>query len=147
MVDIDHFKKVNDSWGHLAGDQVLAAVAQVLAGQLRPYDIAGQFGGDEFAVLLPDATEATARQVAERMRASIANMNPMPGTTLQVTVSIGVAVGIPIGENPGTWSPSPMRPCTQPSKPAGTGSGQPHQPRGRAEAALAMRRRRLPRPD
>jgi diguanylate cyclase (GGDEF)-like protein len=99
MVDIDHFKKVNDTWGHLVGDQVLAAVARILAGQLRPYDVAGRFGGEEFAVLLPDATEATARLVAERMRASIATTNPMPGTTLQVTVSIGVAAAVPAREN------------------------------------------------
>jgi diguanylate cyclase (GGDEF)-like protein len=99
MVDIDHFKKVNDTWGHLAGDQVLAAVARALAGQLRPYDVAGRFGGDEVAVLLPDATEATARLVADRMRASIASTSPLPGSTLRVTVSIGVAAAIPASEN------------------------------------------------
>ena len=95
MVDIDHFKKVNDTWGHLVGDQVLAAIARVLARQLRPYDVAGRFGGEEFAVLLPDATEAGACLVAERLRSGIAATRPLPGSTLRVTVSIGVAVAIP----------------------------------------------------
>jgi diguanylate cyclase (GGDEF)-like protein len=99
MIDIDHFKKVNDTWGHLVGDQVLAAIAQALAGQLRPYDIAGRFGGDELAVLLPDATEATARLAAERLRSGIAATSPLPGSTLRVTVSIGVAAAIPARED------------------------------------------------
>jgi diguanylate cyclase (GGDEF)-like protein len=99
MVDIDHFKNVNDTWGHLVGDQVLAAVARVLAGQLRPYDVAGRFGGDEVAVLLPGAIEATARLVAERLRSGIAETSPLPGSTLRVTVSIGVACAIPARED------------------------------------------------
>jgi diguanylate cyclase (GGDEF)-like protein len=99
MIDIDHFKKVNDTWGHLAGDQVLAEVARALAGQLRSYDVAGRFGGDEFAVLLPGATEATARLVAERMRAGLTSTSPLPGTTSRVTVSIGVAAAVPAREN------------------------------------------------
>jgi diguanylate cyclase (GGDEF)-like protein len=99
MVDIDHFKKVNDTWGHLAGDQVLAAIARVLAGQLRSYDVAGRFGGEEFAVLLPGATGATARLVAERLRSAIAATRPLPGSTLRVTVSIGVAAAIPAPED------------------------------------------------
>jgi diguanylate cyclase (GGDEF)-like protein len=66
---------------------------------LRPYDVAGQFGGDEPAVLLPDATETTARVVAERLRSSIAATSPLPRSTLRVTVSIGVAVAFPVRED------------------------------------------------
>jgi len=99
MVDIDHFKKVNDTCGHLAGDQVLAAVARAMVGQLRPCDVAGRFGGEEFAVLLPDATEATARLGAERLRSSIAATRPLPGGALRVTVSVGVAVAAPVRED------------------------------------------------
>jgi diguanylate cyclase (GGDEF)-like protein len=56
MIDIDHFKQVNDRFGHLAGDQVLTAVATVIGSRLRPYDLAGRFGGDEIVLLLPGTT-------------------------------------------------------------------------------------------
>jgi len=100
MLDIDHFKKVNDAHGHLAGDRVLAALAAVLAAQLRGYDVAGRFGGEEFTVLLPDTTEVEACGIAERLRAQIA-ATPMLddregiGPALPVTVSIGVAAARP----------------------------------------------------
>jgi GGDEF domain-containing protein len=68
LVDIDHFKVVNDTYGHLAGDHVLRAVSDALQGQLRGYDLAGRFGGEEFIILLPQAHEADARNVAERLR-------------------------------------------------------------------------------
>jgi diguanylate cyclase (GGDEF)-like protein len=100
MLDIDYFKKVNDAYGHLAGDRVLAAVAGVLTAQLRRYDVAGRFGGEEFAVLLPDTTEVGARRIAERLRTQIA-ATPMAGdgkssrSGRRVTVSIGVAAARP----------------------------------------------------
>ena len=74
-MDIDHFKAVNDTYGHLVGDKALRAVTDALRSQLRDYDLAGRFGGEEFAVLLPHARESDALNVAERLRAHIAAMS------------------------------------------------------------------------
>ena len=68
LVDIDHFKVVNDTYGHLVGDKALRAVTDALRSQLRGYDLAGRFGGEEFVVLLPQAREQDALNVAERLR-------------------------------------------------------------------------------
>ena len=67
-MDIDHFKVVNDTYGHLVGDKALRAVTDALRSQLRGYDLAGRFGGEEFVVLLPHAREVDAINVAERLR-------------------------------------------------------------------------------
>jgi diguanylate cyclase (GGDEF)-like protein len=97
LIDIDHFKAVNDTHGHLAGDIALRAVADALREQLRGYDLAGRFGGEEFAVLLPEADEADAFGIAERLRTHVAAMSiPLGEVTrsparVQLTVSIGVA--------------------------------------------------------
>jgi diguanylate cyclase (GGDEF)-like protein len=97
MLDIDHFKQVNDTYGHLTGDAVLAALSAALRGLLREYDISGRFGGEEFAILLPHTDAASAGQIAERLRARLAQISvPISGpgndpSPLQVTVSIGVA--------------------------------------------------------
>ena len=97
LLDIDHFKAVNDTYGHLAGDQVLRAVAGIIGSQLRDYDIAGRYGGEEFAVLLPHTQPGQARRIAERLRMAVAaarlTASPVggPGTSLHVTVSVGVA--------------------------------------------------------
>ena len=96
MLDIDHFKKVNDTYGHLAGDAVLAAIAAATRALLRDYDIIGRFGGEEFAILLPHTGAAEATEVTERLRTRIPRIaipgggptRPMPSG---VTVSIGVA--------------------------------------------------------
>ena len=72
LVDIDHFKAVNDTYGHLVGDKALRAVTDALRSQLRDYDLAGRFGGEEFVILLPHAREADALSVAERLRTHIA---------------------------------------------------------------------------
>ena len=96
MLDIDHFKKVNDTYGHLTGDAVLAAIAAATRALLREYDIIGRFGGEEFAILLPQTSTAEATQVTERLRARIPHIaipgggpvSPMPSG---ITVSIGVA--------------------------------------------------------
>jgi diguanylate cyclase (GGDEF)-like protein len=97
MLDIDHFKRVNDTYGHLAGDAVLAALSATLRGLLRDYDITGRFGGEEFAILLPHTDTATAAQITERIRAKLADITVTAGNgngaevPLRVTVSIGVA--------------------------------------------------------
>lgn len=74
MVDLDHFKRVNDTYGHLAGDAVLKSVAETIAAVVRPYDAVGRFGGEEFVVLLPDVDQADARVLAERIRMAIARL-------------------------------------------------------------------------
>jgi diguanylate cyclase (GGDEF)-like protein len=96
MIDIDHFKKVNDTYGHLAGDAVLASLAATMRAVLRDYDIIGRFGGEEFSVLLPHTPAAEAAQAAERLRCKLAQLviptgNGPDRVPLQVTVSIGVA--------------------------------------------------------
>ncbi|GAA0946687.1 hypothetical protein GCM10009550_21540 [Actinocorallia libanotica] len=93
LIDIDYFKRVNDTHGHLVGDQVLASVAGTLCLQLRDYDIVGRFGGEEFAVLLPGADTVEACRVAERLRARVRRLAvPTEDTTVSVTISIGVAL-------------------------------------------------------
>jgi two-component system cell cycle response regulator len=93
MLDIDHFKKVNDTYGHLAGDQVLQAVAQCLATCVRPMDTVARYGGEEFAVILPGCQVAFGKIVAERIRETIASLTitAAPLVSIQVTVSIGGA--------------------------------------------------------
>jgi diguanylate cyclase (GGDEF)-like protein len=96
MVDIDKFKVINDTYGHLAGDQVLKEIANTLNTLLRDYDLAGRFGGEEFSLLLPQTRAVDAFRIAERVRANIAGLIIIaPGATggerVQVTVSIGVA--------------------------------------------------------
>jgi diguanylate cyclase (GGDEF)-like protein len=90
MLDLDHFKQVNDQRGHAVGDQVLANVGAVMRGVTRPRDFAGRNGGEEFAILLPDTEIPAALRIAERVRAAIAEMS-LSGTDATVTVSVGVA--------------------------------------------------------
>jgi len=87
MVDVDHFKQVNDRWGHAVGDRVLRRVAELLLSATRESDIVARVGGEEFAVLLPHTDEETATDIAERVRAAIALHTVDP----QVTVSVGVS--------------------------------------------------------
>jgi diguanylate cyclase (GGDEF)-like protein len=96
LVDIDHFKLVNDTYGHLVGDKALRAVTDGLRSQLRGYDLAGRFGGEEFVVLLPHAREEDALSVAERLRTHIAALSiPVndadeSGPQVKLTISVGV---------------------------------------------------------
>jgi diguanylate cyclase (GGDEF)-like protein len=95
LVDIDHFKVVNDTYGHLIGDRVLKAIAEALTSQSRDYDRAGRFGGEEFVLLLAQTTEQDACKIAERLRGYIAGLkiptdDRPDAPTLQVTISIGV---------------------------------------------------------
>ena len=93
LIDIDHFKAVNDVHGHLAGDDVLRAVATALRAQLRDGDLLCRFGGEEFAALLPGMDRSEAVQAAERLRAGVAAVvTPVAGAVVQVTVSLGVSV-------------------------------------------------------
>jgi diguanylate cyclase (GGDEF)-like protein len=96
MIDIDHFKRVNDSFGHAAGDQVLASLAQRLQAIVREVDILGRYGGEEFVALLPETNRESAIGVAERMRSEVERMLPVIGETeITITVSIGIAMLTP----------------------------------------------------
>ena len=96
LLDIDRFKAINDTYGHLTGDEVLKEIAHTLNTLLRDYDLAGRFGGEEFSLLLPQTRAVDALRIAERVRADIAGLSIIaPGATggerVHVTVSIGVA--------------------------------------------------------
>ena len=98
LLDLDHFKKVNDEVGHLAGDAALAAISLLLRGTVRRGDLVGRFGGEEFVVLLPEATPDEAEVVAERVRKAVAALrvptmatNGQPHELHGLTVSIGVS--------------------------------------------------------
>lgn len=95
IVDIDHFKRVNDTHGHTAGDAVLRAVAQRLESALREEDVVGRWGGEEFLAILPATTLSGARIAAERLRAGAAQPTPVDGSTsVTPTVSVGCAAGV-----------------------------------------------------
>jgi diguanylate cyclase (GGDEF)-like protein len=104
LIDIDHFKAVNDTHGHLAGDIALRAVSDALREQLRGYDVAGRFGGEEFALLLPQADEADALGIAERLRAHVAALSiPLgEGAGSDACIRLTVSVGVAALDGPGT---------------------------------------------
>ncbi|HEU4831094.1 MAG TPA: diguanylate cyclase [Actinomycetota bacterium] len=91
LLDLDHFKDINDTFGHGIGDEVLAAVGVALQSTVRESDFVGRYGGEEFIMLLPDADRETTLKVAERVRTAIANINVVGGDSA-VTASFGVAV-------------------------------------------------------
>lgn len=99
MVDVDHFKQVNDQLGHGAGDQLLIGIAQAMTSALRPQDVLGRLGGEEFAVVLPDASPAEAHAIAERLR-TVVEQRPF-GTAQapeqHATVSIGLVHSASLG--------------------------------------------------
>lgn len=102
LADIDHFKRVNDTHGHLVGDKVLKAVAEAIAGDLRPYDRAGRFGGEEFVIMLAQTAEQDAQAIANRLRAKVADLAVPVGdrpdaAAVRVSISVGVAA-MPQGE-------------------------------------------------
>jgi diguanylate cyclase (GGDEF)-like protein len=99
MVDLDHFKSINDTWGHPAGDDVLEYVAHALRSATRPSDVIGRFGGEEFVLLLPDADVTEAKAAGERIRQTIAGLHVPttdkrggPVAIANRTTSVGVAV-------------------------------------------------------
>lgn len=92
MLDVDYFKKVNDTYGHAAGDAVLKAIAELVQNDCRATDVAGRYGGEEFCILLPDTTEECALMWAERVRKRISETPIAIGSdTVTVTASLGVA--------------------------------------------------------
>jgi two-component system chemotaxis response regulator CheY len=92
IIDVDHFKSINDTWGHTAGDAVLSDVAHCIARQTRSSDLVARIGGEEFAVLLPETPLLEALQVAEKIRAAVASAPLRTGkAAIPVTISAGVA--------------------------------------------------------
>ncbi|HEX5725963.1 MAG TPA: diguanylate cyclase [Longimicrobiaceae bacterium] len=96
MIDLDHFKRINDAWGHRVGDQVLARMGRLLRHTARNVDLPARFGGEEFAVLLYDSNLQGALAFAERFRANLRELRvPTPtGENVEVTASLGIAVGV-----------------------------------------------------
>ena len=92
MLDIDHFKRINDTYGHATGDAVLKYVAGLLRGSLRKIDTVGRIGGEEFAAILPGTDLAAAESLADRVRVAVAMTPAMQaGQIIPATLSIGVA--------------------------------------------------------
>lgn len=106
MVDIDHFKRINDCHGHAAGDRVIQAVGQALTDSVRPMDLVARIGGEEYAVLLPNCPPAFGPQVAARVRQRVARSSVAldDGTPVAVTVSVGGAFAPQwVRSTPGIW--------------------------------------------
>jgi len=92
MLDIDHFKRINDSFGHAAGDQVLKSFGQVLRESCRVYDVPGRYGGEEFCIILPETRVGSTTAVAERIRQRLAASRFDIGSDrVAITASIGIA--------------------------------------------------------
>jgi len=100
LVDIDFFKKINDSKGHQVGDRVLIAVSRTLQSTLRQYDIVARFGGEEFIILVPDSDIAGGGAAAEKLRQAVEQLDPTAIDGCQVTISAGVSsLGVLGGDN------------------------------------------------
>jgi diguanylate cyclase (GGDEF)-like protein len=94
MIDVDHFKAINDSRGHGAGDTVLRIIASSIAAVVRPYDSVGRCGGEEFLIVAPGCGMAETWELAERVRTHVAGCNIMvEGSSVQVSLSLGIATG------------------------------------------------------
>jgi len=88
FADVDHFKRINDSWGHPAGDAVLRGIAQLMAAQLRHSDVLCRYGGEEFVILLPETAADAGREIAERIRHAVA------AHTFQIPATVTISVGV-----------------------------------------------------
>ncbi len=118
MVDIDHFKRVNDTHGHAAGDAVLAQVAQVMARTVRTSDLLARFGGEEFAIVAPNAGAAQVLHLAERLRQAVQESPAVfEGKSLAVTISLGAALDAagPADPQGGQGAPDPARDAVGPT--------------------------------
>lgn len=103
LIDVDHFKQINDRYGHLAGDQALRTVAGVLAKQMRAMDTAARYGGDEFAVILREVSLKEAGALAQRFVDAVRALRvPHAKEPIRVSVSVGLAECVP-GEGPAAW--------------------------------------------
>jgi two-component system cell cycle response regulator len=105
LLDIDHFKKINDSFGHDVGDEVLREFAVRLASNVRAIDLPVRYGGEEFVIVMPDTEMSAARRIAERIRLHVAGspFRVLNGQELlNVTISIGVACSLPGEDRPYT---------------------------------------------
>ena len=91
LLDLDHFKQINDEHGHALGDDVLAALGTTIQAPLRASDFVGRYGGEEFVILLPDTGRQEAEVVAEKIRVAVASIS-VSGVPRPITASIGVAV-------------------------------------------------------
>jgi diguanylate cyclase (GGDEF)-like protein len=101
LVDLDHFKKVNDTHGHLVGDLVLRETSQRLKNTLRIYDSIGRYGGEEFLIVVPGTVEGELRELAERLRLAIEKAPIRIGEgEIRITLSIGAAIMPPRGRRP-----------------------------------------------
>ncbi len=135
IMDIDFFKKINDTYGHVAGDDVLRAVADAMAANIRDVDLVARYGGEEFAIVLPNCPSDGALIVVERVRAAV---SALP-TVTRVTVSAGIATstGAP-GPTPSASWPTPMKPFTPPSAPGRDRATLAPPPPPAASPALAL---------
>jgi diguanylate cyclase (GGDEF)-like protein len=100
LIDVDHFKQINDAHGHAAGDRVLVDVAQSCREQVRPDDIVGRYGGDEFVIVIPEATSQRAAQIAARLTGPLTRLTSVDGTPTAFTISAGIAESRGSGDLP-----------------------------------------------
>jgi len=115
MVDIDHFKQLNDEFGHLLGDEVLRQVSGILQQQLRKSDVLSRYGGEEFAIITPETSGESALAVADKLRRMVESWH-FPGVPRRVTVSAGVADFPAQGAHATSWSRPPMRRFMRPNR-------------------------------
>jgi diguanylate cyclase (GGDEF)-like protein len=99
MIDVDHFKRLNDKQGHAAGDAALRQLGAVVQQHIRPYDVAGRLGGEEFCVLVVDGALPAALQTAERLRLAVQEASRSEPSAAAVTISVGVSEALP--DDPG----------------------------------------------
>jgi diguanylate cyclase (GGDEF)-like protein len=104
VIDIDHFKSINDRYGHPAGDAVLTSIANTCTAQMRKSDVFGRIGGEEFGLLLPETDAEEAREAGERIRCAVeATIVEFAGASIRATVSVGIAPMPAIAEGSATW--------------------------------------------